>query len=74
MFDCLVRHGCKTFNLPASIDQSSSPVLASGGFGDVRRLTLGDNTCVAVKTLRVHVLRNEEKATKVIPLSSFYHD
>lgn len=41
-------------------------VLASGGFGDVRRMTMDDDTVVAVKTLRLRILaKDNDKAVKV---------
>lgn len=66
MFECLLRHGCSTVALPTNLDERSSAVIASGGFGDIRRLELDDGTFVAIKTLRLHVLLKDDKATKVI--------
>lgn len=65
MFECLVKHGCP--DLTSSADASrSSEVITSGGFGDVRRLEMHDGTVVAIKTLRLHVLRrDDDKAVKV---------
>lgn len=71
MFDTLVRHGCRTFDLPESVDQISSPVIASGGFGDIRRVALENGTRVAIKTLRLHILLTDKKAPKVISPSTF---
>ena len=65
MFQCLLKHGCKS--LVSSIDTNKMPsqVVASGGFGDVRQMITNDDTLVAVKTLRLHVWeRNDDKAVK----------
>lgn len=66
MFDCLVQHGCTDLTSSTDPDRHSSAVIASGGFGDVRRVRLDNDTFVAVKTLRLHILlKDDDKGVKV---------
>lgn len=66
MFACLVKHGCRDLTSSIIADLSPSLVVASGGFGDIRHLTLGDGTPVALKTLRLQILlKDDDKAVKV---------
>ena len=66
MFSCLVKHGCTDLNSSIKHSQRSAPVIASGGFGDVRRLRLEDGTLAAIKTLRLHILlKDDDKGVKV---------
>lgn len=73
MFECLVTHGCTDLTSLINNDGRSSSVIASGGFGDVRRVILNDGTLVAVKTLRLHILLEDDaKAKKVEPILSYH--
>lgn len=69
LFQCLVKHGCTDLTAFLRHDEQSSWVIASGGFGDVRRLTLKNGMYVAVKTLRLHVLLHDDKGVKVTAIS-----
>lgn len=72
-----MKHGCTDLTSSMDIGRRSSSVVASGGFGDVWRVTMNDKTFVAVKTLRLHILfKGDDKGVKVIatiifPLPSF---
>lgn len=66
MFECLVKHGCTNLTSTVDTEQHNSEVLASGGFGEIRRVALGDGSFVALKTLRLQVLlKDNDKAVKV---------
>lgn len=64
-FECLVEHGCVDMTSSIDSNKNSYPVIAAGGFGDVRRVALDNGTLVAVKTLRLSLLGDDDKALKV---------
>lgn len=67
-----MKHGCVDLTSFLDAEHRSSAVIASGGFGDVRRVTLDDNTFVALKTLRLHILSTAgDKGIKVSSVTAF---
>lgn len=72
MFECIVKYGCTDLTSSTDSDRSASPVIASGGFGGVRGVTLDDGTYAALKTLRLKILlKDVDKAIKVLYTSRF---
>lgn len=72
MFDCLVQRGCTDLSLSLDKGRNSHKVIASGGFGDVWYATMFDGKPIAIKTLRLHILLQEDdkglKVTLILPL------
>lgn len=68
MFECLVRHGCTDLSLSLDSSRSAITPIASGGFGDVWRVKMVNGKLVAIKSLRLHILlQDNDKGAKVIP-------
>lgn len=57
IFDCLVKHGCADLSSLIDPNRYSSDAIASGGFGDVLQAWTTCETLVAVKCLRLHIIR-----------------
>ena len=71
MFECLVQHGCNDLTLSIGTNITASSIVASGGFGDVRRMAMDNGATVAVKTLRLHILLKHN--TKAVKVNSIHH-
>ncbi|KAH7339163.1 kinase-like domain-containing protein [Rhizoctonia solani] len=67
MFKCLVLHGCNDLTPLINLEKYSSCRIAEGGFGDIWKGQLNDETPVAVKVLRCGLMtctKDEKKGLK----------